>query len=91
METMVADPTVSDSLFGGKDQRNIFETLIKAYQNVVTEYDNASSAKEQAQIQTSWYDKMTNLSEIKSDGELVFARQEYFITNVLRNLPTKIK
>ena len=90
METMLADPTVPDSLFGGKDERGTYNALIKKYQDTVIAYDNASSARERASIQNTWYDNITALSTAKSDdGELLFARQAYFMTSVLRNLPTK--
>lgn len=90
METMLADPTVPDSLFGGKDERDTYNALIKKYQDTVIAYDNASSARERASIQNTWYDNITALSTAKSDdGELLFARQAYFMTSVLRNLPTK--
>ena len=89
METMLVDPTVPDSVFGGKDQRDLYGLLIKRYQDTVIAWDNASSARERSAIADDWYNKITELSTAKSDGELLFARQAYFMTSVLRNLPTK--
>jgi hypothetical protein len=89
METMLVDPTVPDSVFGGKDQRDLYGLLIKRYQDTVIAWDNASSARERSAIANDWYNKITELSTAKSDGELLFARQAYFMTSVLRNLPTR--
>jgi hypothetical protein len=91
METMLADPTVPDSLFGGKDERDTYNALIQKYQDTIIAYDNASSARERSSIQNTWYDEITALSTVESDGQLLFARQAYFMTSVLRNLPTKAK
>lgn len=88
MNQMVADPNIPDAVFGGN--RGILKTLIEKYHQVNDAYQTAVTATQADNIEQTWYSEMTNLAAAKDDnGNLMFPTISYFMTSVLRNLPTR--
>ena len=91
MTTMLADPNVPNSVFGGTQNRSMYKDLIDAYDVTVAEYKGAGSSKVQSIILQGWYDEMTKAAEAtdSSGNPIIAPALSYFMTSVLRNLPTK--
>lgn len=90
MTSMLKDQNVPNSVFGGSDNKELFNSLITKYNETVAAYYSASTSKDAYAIEQNWYAEMTKLSTAKySDGDLMFPEQAYFMTSVLRYLPKK--
>ena len=91
MTTMLADPNVPNSVFGGTQNRSMYKDLIDAYDVTVAEYKGAGSSKVQSIILQGWYNEMTKAAEAtdSSGNPIIAPALSYFMTSVLRNLPTK--
>lgn len=85
METMLTDPNVPDSVYGGANGKTYYEAMLAMYNTRVAEYQAAPTSTAKYNIEEKWYTSMTNLA---NSGE-VSPSLSYFITSVLRNLPTK--
>lgn len=88
MSQMLTDPNVPDAVYGGKDGKLMYQVALSLYDGTVTKYMAAQTSSERYAIESHWYDTMTKLS---SDTQAVSPALSYFITSVLRNLPTAKK
>ena len=84
MKQMFNDKNIPASVFGGQDDKNMYELMMARYDGVVQAYKAATSSTDKFNIESKYYNDMTALA---GSGALSSALS-YFITNVLRNLPT---
>ncbi len=85
MDTMLQDPNVPVGAYGSANNKAMYEVVMGIYNKAVTQYNDATSKTEKYNIETNWYTNFTNMA---ADTTAVSPALSYFITNVLRHLPT---
>ena len=86
MAVMLKDKSVPNSVFGGAQEREAYTVILDSYYQTAQAYQSASTSHERFTIEQDWYQKMTDVGN--SIGGVITPALAYFITSVLRNLPT---
>ena len=87
MQQMLNDPNVPDTVYGGADNKILYRVFMGLYNTTVEQYDDASTSTQKYDIESEWYNKMSAIGSSTSVNPAL----AYFITSVLRNLPTATK
>ncbi|NNN07810.1 MAG: hypothetical protein HKL85_01285 [Acidimicrobiaceae bacterium] len=88
--TFKPNPAWKDASFGGRTQREYFAYVATLYQNTVAAYESATTGTARYNIESEWYNKMTDAMAAKdSSGDFIFSPQVQRFMQMVRTLPTK--